>query len=84
MNMGVQISFEKISLISLYLGKYLELEFLNHMVVLWASQAALVVKNLSANEGDKREAGSIGLNDLDNCNSVFTHLEPSILECEVK
>ena len=25
-----------------------------------------------------------GLNDLDNYNSVVTHLEPDILECEVK
>ena len=25
-----------------------------------------------------------GLNDLDNHNSVLTHLEPDILECEVK
>ena len=49
------------------------------MVVLWASQVALVVKNTSANEGDKREAGSIGLNNLDNCNGVITHLEPNIL-----
>ena len=24
------------------------------------------------------------LNDLDNCNGVVTHLEPDILECEVK
>ena len=25
-----------------------------------------------------------GLNELDNCNGVVTHLEPDILECEVK
>ena len=25
-----------------------------------------------------------GLNDLDNCSGVITHLEPDILECEVK
>ena len=25
-----------------------------------------------------------GLNDLDNCNGVVTHLEPDILDCEVK
>ena len=25
-----------------------------------------------------------GLNDLDNCDGVVTHLEPDILECEVK
>ena len=25
-----------------------------------------------------------GVNDLDNHNGVFTHLEPDILECEVK
>ena len=38
MNMGVQISFEKISLISFYLGKYLELELWDHMVVLQRRQ----------------------------------------------
>ena len=38
MNMGVQIYFEKISLISFYLGKYLELELLDHMVVLQRKQ----------------------------------------------
>ena len=25
-----------------------------------------------------------GLNDLDNCDGVVTHLEPDILECEIK
>ena len=30
------------------------------------------------------ELGKIGLNDSDNHNSVFTHLEPDILECMVK
>ena len=25
-----------------------------------------------------------GLNELDNCNGVVTHLEPDILDCEVK
>ena len=31
-----------------------------------------------------RELSKKGLNDLDNCDDVVTHLEPYILECKVK
>ena len=41
-------------------------------------------KRLRRGEKNTEKLYKKGLNDLDNHNSVVTHLEPDILECEVK
>ena len=41
-------------------GRPLTMEyFYSHVIYLWASQVALVIKNLPANAGDRRDTGSI-------------------------
>ena len=41
-------------------------------------------RNLGYNNEYREELYKKGLNDLDNHNGVVTHLEPDILDCEVK
>ena len=62
-------------------GKFLTLLILSGR----ASQLALVVKNPPASAGEyTEELYRKDLHDPDNHDGVITHLEPDVLECEVK
>ena len=53
-------------------------------VNVWQNQYSIVKQNKVKIKIKKKELCKKGFNDLDNHNGVVTHLEPNILECEVK
>ena len=53
-------------------------------VNVWQNQYSIVKQNKVKIKIKKKELCKKGFNDLDNHNGVVTHLEPDILQCEVK